>query len=138
MFQALFSRLFPQRSKRDRLIFRYHVGRETRFADPMVLARRMEEVGGENWPQLVATVDRLRQPLPPAMAASVSAELLAKRERDFSAALMDLVRIVREVFSLPVLQSDGTGVTDSECIELLSEYLLYSRGLANAARPLAN
>lgn len=135
----LFTRLFSrsQAVSRDRFIFRYTVAGQTQHADPLVIAQRFESIGGENWPDLVQTVDRLRKPATEAAVALNGREWAAKRNAEFKAALTELVRVVREVFGLAPLAADGSGVTDHEAIEVLAAYLTYNRGLADAARPLA-
>jgi hypothetical protein len=132
------SRLFsrPQAEARGRRIFRYIVAGQAVFADPMVIAQKLETIGGENWADLVGQVDRLRRPVHGDEAAVNGREWLNKRNADFKAALADLVRIVRQVFDLQPLAPDGAGVTDHEAIEVLAAYILFSRELAAAARPL--
>lgn len=132
--KRLFTR--SQAPSRDRFIFRYTVAGRECFADPLVIAQRLESVGGENWPDLVASVDRLRKPPTEAAAALNGTQWVQKRNADFKAALADLVRITRDVFDLKPLASDGSGVTDHEAVEVLAAYLIFSRGLAEAARPL--
>lgn len=126
---------------RERLIFVYRLSRtnETRRCDPLVVSRKLDEHGGENWAELVVEVQRLRrQPNEKiqAIAAVSGTDVAAERAKKFDESLAKLVAIVRAVFDLKPFGNDGTGYTEAECVDVLTQYLAFSERLAEDARPL--
>ena len=73
-----------------------------------------------------------------AIAAARGPNAAAEQKRQFDGALADLVGIVRKAFGLaPLDPLTGDGVTDAECVAVLTEYLNFAEELAETSRPLA-
>lgn len=130
--------LFRRRDVRRRCIFHFRAGGVRRHADPIQVDQALTRHGGPEWTRLVGLVDSLRRPMTPAIAAARGPNAAAEQKRQFDAALADLVGIVRKAFGLaPLDPLTGDGVTDAECVAVLTEYLNYAEQLAEDARPLA-
>lgn len=127
-------RLFARRAARKRAIFHYHDGQRNRWADPLVVESALEgSAGGEDWQAQVLLVRHLNRPAPPGLTGKVADERLDARRRETG----KLLYWIREAFGIIPLSNDGMGLTEAETIGVLTEYLLFIGGLADAARPLA-
>jgi len=138
----MFSRLKSWfRRKTNRLIFKYRAGNESRAADPLAVLRILESTGGADWPTLVQQTERLCK-----MPDDMEARLLKtdgkddpakwlERSKKRSAATAALVEMSRKAFELEPMNCRGEGVTDLEAIGILSEFLVFTGGLAEEARP---
>ena len=131
LFRWLAGWLWPQ-VRRE--IFAFHDGRRTVHADPLRLLQRMDERG--EWRDfaqrvLAATgVDRAK--LSPELAAQAS---------DTPRMVSDLAAVVRDVFGVKPVGTgpDGLpeGLTDVECVAVLSDFLVWCADTSEAYRPLA-
>lgn len=130
--------LFRRRDVRRRCIFQFRAGGVRRHADPIQIDQALTKHGGSEWTRLVTLVDSLRRPMTPAIAAARGPNAAAEQKRQFDGALADLVGIVRKAFGLaPLDPLTGDGVTDAECVAVLTEYLNFAEELAETSRPLA-
>jgi len=94
-------------SPSQRAIYTYFDGVSLVRADPLVLYKRMMDVG------LELSVD---------MKVSVSASKDAKRHHD------EMIRKLRNIFNVPPLDAKG-GLTEGEVVQLLDHFLLYCEGV---------
>lgn len=130
--------LTRRRDVRRRCIFHYRAGGHRRHADPIQVDQALTKHGGAEWTRLVSLVDTLRRPMTPAIAAARGPNAAAEQKKQFDSALADLVGVVRKSFDLPPLDPEtGRGVTDAECVAVLTDYLAFAEQLAEDARPLA-
>lgn len=136
---AFFKRIFGLPGQSPRQIFAFKVGHEVRYADPIQVDLRIEKAGGPEWWRVVDVVVKLRVPVSPLAAASLDAAAITDRKHKFQASVAELVRLAREAFQLPALDTaTGKGVTDAEAIGVLTDYLAFAQKLAEDARPLAS
>lgn len=99
---------------RDRMIYTYHDGQKYVRADPLVLYKRVMDVG----PELSVDVK---------VATSISSRA--------PVALTSVVGRVREIFNVKTL-ADG-GLTDVEVLVLLDHFMLYCDALEKKTPPSA-
>lgn len=123
----------------SRAAFRFVVNDVVRYADPIASHRRLEENGGEVWATLLQVVNKLCQP------PTEAEKTLLLTPKDWAArntrrleAIRELASISRRTFELPAITPNGQGVTEEEAIGILCDFLEFTRGLAEAARPFAN
>lgn len=126
---AFLRRLMGGRSAR-REIFRYFDGQAYRYADPLLVLQALDAT--EDWQELIqaAIISTSVDP------AKLSPVLRAQVE-DKSKLIGDLAGVVREVFGLKVLGPDG-GLTQLECVDLLSDFLAWCASTSRDYRPLLN
>lgn len=118
-------------------IFEFRIRGRRRTADPLDIDRRLIKVGGEDWIDTLVAMERLEKPWPVETAVTAGPEAVRQRGRDFAAAIEKVEAWSREVFGLPPLQQDGTGVSGAEAIAVLFDYISFANGLAESAVPLA-
>ena len=131
----MFKRYMQRRAARKRAIFHYHDGGRDRYADPLVVEAALERAAGkEDWQAQILTVRNLHKPLPGPVSDAVVAERKEARKRETG----KLLEWCREAFGIEPLTPGGKGLTEAETIAVLTDYLFFVRGLAEAARPLAD
>src|SRR5262245_40431229 len=113
-----------------RVVFWYHNGLSTVCADPLVIVRNLEDVGGPNWTEVVEAAGQktLKFDVQPK-----GAESLTRKRRD--GALLAVADMARRAFGLIPLREDGKGLTEAEQVNVLTAYLSFVGGMAEAARP---
>jgi hypothetical protein len=118
-------------SRRRREIFRFHDGTRWRYTDPIVIDREINRV----FPEYQTAIKFLEIPEPD---GGMPPEALEQCVRDQKRAIEKLVAMVREVFGVKALDDAGNGLTESESLDLLTSFILFSGELATAAAPLSN
>lgn len=119
----------------DRGIFSYFDGSRAVYADPLVLQRKLDEHGGDNWTGLLSLL-KLAEAVDPAKVGEAIAKQNAKTSKDAAEQLVELVRKVFAVSPFVVQgQDEFSGLTDMECLDLLGQYLLWMHEVAAEARP---
>lgn len=112
------------------------VGGKTLVLDPAIVRRKLNEVCPD-WDELV---DRIKQfgtkPLPEHIAKDPAA--VKGRTAAADAALTQLAEAITTAFDAPPLQTDGTGFSESERLDLLTQYLAHVQALLERTRPLVN
>lgn len=97
---------FDQYRPRERLIYQYFNGREAVRADPMLLYKKLMEVG----PELDIDIKVANSP-----------------SKDANKAYESMVAKIRQVFDLKPL-ADG-GLTETETVELLDHFIRYNESI---------
>lgn len=125
----------PRPAAKKREIFRFFDGREQKYADPLRLLGQLDNY--PEWRDYVqaavvsVTVDAAK--LSPQLAAQVA---------DKPKLIGNIAAIAQEVFDVKPLGTgpDGkpVGLTDVECVGLLSDFMLWCAATSEAYRPLAN
>lgn len=121
---------------RRRLIFTFTVAGRRHAVDPIVVFRGLEAHGTENWQSLVQLVAHLSKPIDPSIVLSPAD--MANRTKRYFEAVKTLAEMVRKAFDLQPLAADGSGVTEEEATGVLADFLEYTGGLAEEARPFPN
>jgi hypothetical protein len=120
----------------DREIFNYWDGSNECYADPLVLQRELDKAGGENWTALLGMLK-----MGSGLAADVSKvgpDQAKANARQAGEAATELVSIVRKAFDVRPFKHEAgsaTGLTDSECLDLLGQFFLYMQDLEEEATP---
>lgn len=125
--------LFRPHVRRE--IFRYHDGLQTRYADPLRLLGALDERG--DWrayvQRAVLSVDVDPTKLSPVLAAQVA---------DKPRLVRDIAAVVQEVFGVTALGTDTkgkpAGLTDLECVGILTDFMNWCAATSEHYRPLAN
>lgn len=120
----------------DRDIFEYWDGTATRHADPLVLQRELDKAGGENWTQLLGML-KLGSGIA-VDVAKIGLEQAKANKKHANDAAAELVSIVRSAFQIEPFKHHGkspSGLTDSECLDLLVDYFFYMQDLEEEATP---
>ena len=111
---------------RERCIFRYYDGSRTRYADPVEIGVRLEEIDPDYQDKL-DLIARDAEKIPPGPARD-----------DFRKSQIDAARkiadMTRKAFGISPLSSDGGGMSQGEVANVLAQYLIFMEGLARAAR----
>ncbi|HYE77921.1 MAG TPA: hypothetical protein VEI97_08045 [bacterium] len=124
-----------RRPARD--IFPYWDGTRRRWADPIAVHRAMEEKD-KDWHGLLSALVTAQQmegraDLSPAIRAQMG---------DQTGIVGELAGLVRAAFGVPPLGADGrgrpVGLTDLECLDLLTEFLVWLRDVEADHFPLLN
>jgi hypothetical protein len=148
---------------KERRIYKWHDGQKWRVADPMAIERSMSRQLGANWEELHVPMRKYAEF---AAAHAAAARVAAAREEsqepseaDLKAAAFDpgpalwndlsqkcqdsaekLAAATRVAFNLPELTideaGDVTGWEERQLLDLLTDWVIYMRGLAAAAAPL--
>ncbi len=125
-------------SPSERAIFAYHDGTRKRWADPLEIQRELKKQGGDNWMESIPALSRGGG----IAASKLSPELRKAVEDGYAASLDKLTKMVRSVFGLPMfgtsINGKPVGLTDIECIDLLSDFLLWLSTLEQEYRPFVN
>jgi hypothetical protein len=128
---GLLARLFQWAFCDHRQIFRYHDGSRYRYADPIVIDRESEKA----FPGWRAAIELLEVPdVPGGMPDNLAGKVEADRVR----VLERLVSMVRAVFKVKELNERGRGLSEAECLKLLTQYVLFEGRLVEAAGPFSN
>ncbi len=114
---------------RSRKIFRYWDGSVTRRVDPLGIGKEFERLCPERF-KLFETLYKNPDKIPPGNARN---ELLDQQK----AAGETLAKVSREVFQVPPLD-ETKGMTDGECIRIMTRYLLFMNRLAEDAQVFPN
>lgn len=121
-----------RRRSRGRLLFAYDDGRAEVYGEPMALHRGLERELGDNWHRKVFDLRRLRKPRP-----GLSAALQKARADERDSLFLSLSAAARKVFSLrPFDHTDATGLTDGECLGVLTAFTAFMLDVAEDTRPL--
>lgn len=130
------SRLLGVRSVTRRAIFAFHDGRGQRYADPMKVLAALDSRG--DWQALVQAAVT--------SAAVDTAQLspsLARQVGDKPKLMADLAKVVQDVFEVhslwtPPGGNGPAGLTDLECVGVLTDFLTWCAKLGADYRPLAS
>ena len=117
--------------KITRKIFRYRIGKRTRYADPVVIWSELDRLCGESWLDVLKVVG---SGPPPGTTGEILVQF-RKRQDDSARRLANAVSIA---FEVPPLAADGSGLTVAERIALATDLARYVGGLAEQARPFAS
>lgn len=128
---GLFARLFQWAFCDHRQIFRYHDGNRYRYADPIVIDRESEKA----FPGWRSAIELLEVPDVP---GGIPDNLAGKVEADRVRVLEQLVSMVRAVFAVKPLDVSGRGLSEAECLKLLTQYVLFEGRLVEAAGPFSS
>jgi hypothetical protein len=120
---------------RDRHIFVYSVGGETRHADPLEIDKLLVRHGGDDWGKLIDTVAKLKQPLDSVAEMAMGVDAIKDRKDRFDILVGKLVELSRSVFDLPVLAQNGSGFSSIEAISVMTQYVNFVAKLTEDARP---
>lgn len=131
MFGWLFGR-----GRSRQAIFAYHDGTRRRWADPVAAYARLDEKGGEKWPELFETTTTAAGDLLPA-DSPVRADL-ARRKAEATKQLCDLTRYALGVPAFDDATGRPVGLTQAAVMELLLAFLDFCRRLAEDARPFGS
>ncbi len=136
MLARLFSRLRRRVETRRRLIFKFEANGKARAVDPIVVQRVLEENGGSHWRTLLGLVNTLCQPPSDAeLTILTTDEAWQARSARRDEAIRSLANLSRTAFGLEPLTVDGQGVTESEAIGVLGEFIEFVGGLSRKAQP---
>lgn len=120
--------VFQPWGESERQIYRFHDGTRERRVDPIVILRRLNAVPG------LALDDDLAL----AAVSDKGPEYAVEAEK----ATARLVAAARAAFGLPTPADpesvDVEGLTESECLMLLTHFGNYLGGLAESSRPLSS
>lgn len=140
--KRLWTWLLPKRggfSERERAIFKYWTGSAYRWADPFEIQRALEKHGGKGWMSMLRGLDagggiKLEKMSEPVRTAVVESFHHAVKQ------VADLVRLSFHVQPIGSISAGSkvavTGLTDSECVDLLASYLDFLADLEDEFRPL--
>ena len=120
-----FNRLRRWAYNQQRLIFKFWDGDRVRYADPVLVGAALEAAEPE-YADLLVTVTRDLSMLP----AAVADDARQKRDR----AVERLAAAACKALGVKPLAPDGTGVTQAEAVNLVTDYFLYMEELARDAR----
>lgn len=135
MLRLLWRWLLGQRQN-DRDIFQFWDGSALKWADPITIHRKLGEAGGD-WEGLVKSLGTAqtmqgRKDLSPAIAGQMN---------DVPGMIGELAEIVRKAFDcspLTTISGKPVGLTDTECLGLLTAFLTWLRGLEAEYFPLSH
>lgn len=119
--------LWPRR--RD--IFAFWDGTRKRYADPLILLQALEEAGWEETiGAAMAATEVDKSKLSPVLRAQVE---------DKARLVGDLAATARAVFGVSMVDPEtGAGLTQLECVGLLTDFLAWCADAGRDFRPLAN
>ncbi len=109
-------------------VFTASVGGIPRRFDPLEVWRKLEQIGGVHWLDIV-------EPLRVGVPANMPAEAIENLHKARQHSIETIGSWVRFAFGLTPF-SEG-GPTDSGCVNLLSELLRFVNGMADAYRPFS-
>lgn len=117
------------RSKRD--IFKFWDGRKWRYADPIVLDRKLNAACPE-WQDVITflRIPEVASPVP--MPEHVLADARVKQ----AGAIMKLADVVCAVFDVAPLDVIGNGMTEAARLLLLAKFLNFCNAIREEAVPL--
>lgn len=113
---------------RDRCIFRYWDGKRNRRGDPLAIMSLIED----ECPDLAELLQMASADAAPALMPGPVKDELEKGKKGAAKKLAD---VSRRAFGVKPL-TDSEGLTDWEVFSLLTAFLRFMGGLAEAARPL--
>lgn len=114
------------------ILYRYRCGRRTRYAEPVAVASRLEDVYGKEWADGFRTLRPLGKFLSETLGPSEIAARETRRKETFGL----LARMARDVFNLPPFNEDtGDGCSDPQAVEVLAGFAVFCADLAESARP---
>jgi hypothetical protein len=119
--------------RKRRHVFRFQAEGKWQYRDPAEVRRKLAELN-PNWSDLVDAVTKAAKPLPAELNAPP--EMVAARASEAEAGVKELASVVAGAFGVKPLSADGTGMTESERIDLLADYLEWCAGVMRATRPL--
>ncbi|VTS08565.1 hypothetical protein [Tuwongella immobilis] len=124
----------PLRSEKE--IYRYWDGRQWQNADPIRIQLKLVEIGGDNWTDMLQGLRALQAsklPLTPAMQA--------QRLKQGLLALADVAELARKVFGVQpygMEKGKAVGLTEAECLGLITDFLDWVDHLVEDVRPFAS
>lgn len=122
-------------SERARAIFKYWDGVSWKWIDPFEVQRSLDKHGGKNWMELWSgmslgggvELDKMSGPIRTAVFDS------------YKQSALNLANLVRLAFHIIPLRSDNgkpIGLSDTECLHLLTDFFVWLSALEEEFRPL--
>lgn len=110
--------------ERSRNIFHFHDGSKQRRGDPIMIGTKLEEV----CPDYIELLEMIGKDATKAPVGAVRDDLITQKRE----ASVKLAEASRQAFGVKPL-TDTEGLTQAECIHLLTDYFLFMERLARDA-----
>lgn len=134
MFLQRLRSIFARGRDKRNGVFTCSVGGKTITLDPAIVRRKLNEKCPD-WDELVDRIQQFATPLVGNLAADP--KLASSRTATAEQAVTTLADAITFAFDAPPLQPDGSGYSEAERIQLLTQYLQYVQGVLERTRPLA-